>query len=331
MANSNIKPNNTANVSVGTGVKGGYAYRAPIGTPLPSRYDTTAADLHEDFVNLGYVSEDGINNPIETDGENFKDMNGDTIDHADSEYTETIVLTLAEQMKASLAMEYGEDNVIDEEGQIVARHRSDPKEHCSLVLLLVLKNGRRQTTVVPDCQVTEVGEKKYAKTDLVGRELTATCYPDANGDHVIDYIESTETASFDKEVKIADPVLSEPFGGKTLSDLVGEDYKIQRTGDAIKASGTVYQVDNWDAYPKAEQNKYYPVIRFVARPGTKIKTQTLAGKDKEIVLKTGEDDIIVAIDKQNPKRSFTLIDPNDEKLTVQLEFDASACNFTTKE
>lgn len=189
------KSNDTANVSVGKGLKGGYLFSAPVGTTLPTKYDTKAEDLNEAFVNLGYVSEDGINNAIDADSENYVDMNGDTIESASSTYTETMVFTLVEQKKDTLAEEYGQANVTDTAGQITAKHNSDPKERRSYVLLLLLKDGRRQTTVIPEGQVTEVGEKQYASTELVGRELTVTCYPNSDGDCVIDYIESTETSA----------------------------------------------------------------------------------------------------------------------------------------
>lgn len=189
------KTNDTANVSVGKGLKGGYLFSAPVGTELPTKYDTKAEDLNEAFVNLGYVSEDGINNAIDQSAENYADMNGDTIESASSTYTETLVFTLVEQKKDALAEEYGHNNVTDAGGQITAKHNSDPKEQRSYVILLLLKDGRRQTTVIPKGQVTEVGEKQYVSTDLIGRELTVTCYPDGNGDCVIDYIESTETSA----------------------------------------------------------------------------------------------------------------------------------------
>lgn len=192
-----IATNDSANVSVGKGLKGGYLFSAPVGTDLPAKYNTEAKDLAEGFVNLGYVSEDGINNTIEQDTENFSDMNGDTIESGSSSYTETIVFTLVEQKKDTLAEEYGHSNVSDEDGQLTAKHNSNPRERRSYVLLLVLKDGRRQTSVIPEGKVTEVGDKQYVSTDLVGRELTVTCYPDENGDCVIDYIESNETKAMD--------------------------------------------------------------------------------------------------------------------------------------
>lgn len=187
--------NNTANVSVGKGVKGGYFFSAPVGTELPTAFDTTAESLDAAFVNLGYISDDGFENEIDQDSDTFQDINGDTIESGNSSYTETVTLTLVEQKKDTLSEEYGHGNVTDENGQITVKHNSLPKDRRSYVLLLLLKDGRRQTTVIPEGQVTEVGSKQYSSTELVGREITITCFPDGNGDCVLDYIQSTETSA----------------------------------------------------------------------------------------------------------------------------------------
>ena len=56
--------NNTANVSAGKGVKGGYIYSAPVGTVLPTDLDTK---LDNAFKVLGFISEDGITISVEED------------------------------------------------------------------------------------------------------------------------------------------------------------------------------------------------------------------------------------------------------------------------
>lgn len=323
--------NDTKNVSVGKGVKGGYLFAAPVGTPLPTAYDTTAEDLDPAFENLGFLTEDGINNPIESDSESFPDMNGDTIESAGSTYTETLVFTLAEQKRASLAQEYGNGNVTDVEGQITAHHNSLPKDHMSYVMLLILKDGRRQTSVAKDGQVTEVGEKQYNSTNLVAREVTVTCYPDENGDCVVDYIESTETKPpFIKQVKAGQPVLAEPFEGKALGELVGDNYAVTYKNGVVKATGDVYKVDAWKAYGKEEQGKYYPVFRIDVPAGTEIETTTLSKKQRKLTF-DGPDDLIVAMDENAKTREFTLTDPSDKTRTSKLVFDATECTFTTKE
>ena len=50
--------NDVANVSTTRGVKGGYVFRAPLGTPLPTDIRTP---LNPDvWVNIGFVASDGF-------------------------------------------------------------------------------------------------------------------------------------------------------------------------------------------------------------------------------------------------------------------------------
>ena len=182
--------NNAANVSVGKGVAGGYAYSAPIGTTAPTDIET---DLDVAFVNLGLIGEDGITNSIEEDTENIVDMNGDTVLVTRSSREETYNFILIETKKNSLAEKYGYSNVTDADGVITAKHNAKDRTPRVYVFEMELTDGRRQRTVIPNGKVTEVGETVYNSTEAIGYEVTVTCSPDANGDSVIDYIESTET------------------------------------------------------------------------------------------------------------------------------------------
>lgn len=182
--------NNTANVSAGKGVAGGYIFSAPLTATVPT--DITTA-LGTAFVNLGFISEDGIEEEIEKDNESFVDMNGDTVAVATSSREETITATLIEVKKDSLAEQYGHQNVMDVNGVITVKHNGIEPESRIYVLELLLKDNRRWRQVIPNGKVTEVGSLSIASGELVGREITITASPDSNGDSVIDYIESTET------------------------------------------------------------------------------------------------------------------------------------------
>lgn len=182
--------NNAANVSVGKGVPGNYANSAPIGTTLPVSIDE---DLDEAFDNLGLIGEDGITNSIEEDTENIVDMNGDTVLVTRSSREETYNFILIETKKNSLGEKYGHTNVTDAEGVITVKHNAKDRSPRVYVFDFELTDGRRQRTVIPNGKVTEVGETVYNSTEAIGYEVTVTCSPDANGDSVIEYIESTET------------------------------------------------------------------------------------------------------------------------------------------
>lgn len=184
--------NNTANVSAGKGVAGGYFFSAPLTATVPT--DNTTA-LAAAFVNLGFISEDGVNEEIDKDNETFKDMNGDTVVTASSSREETIEVTLIEVKKDALAEQYGHSNVTDANGKITVKHNGTEPDSRIYVLELLLKDNRKWRQVIPNGKVTEVGALSIASGELVGRQITITASPDALGNSVYDYIDSTETTA----------------------------------------------------------------------------------------------------------------------------------------
>lgn len=180
--------NNVANVSTTKGVSGGYFFSAPSTATVPTDFSTA---LPSDFVCLGYISEDGVTESIETDTTNLKDMNGDDVYVATSSRTETITATLLEVAAAPLKEIYGQDMVeVDQSGNITAKHGGHTSPKRVYVLELVLRDGRQWRQVVPAGQVTEVGELSLAAGEGAGRQVTITCNVDSTGVSVYDYIEA---------------------------------------------------------------------------------------------------------------------------------------------
>lgn len=198
--------NNTANVSTGKGVKGGYFFRAPATTENLNiikagslkTFATKVETLISTAENLGYISSDGWVIADDREIETYSDVNGDTIHTGINSRTETIAATLVEKKKATLATIWGDNNVTDADGVIEALHTSDDPETCIYIADLVLKNGRRWRYVVPLGQVTEVGDENIASGSLIGREVTITgnafAYKEGKTVTSIDWMESTETA-----------------------------------------------------------------------------------------------------------------------------------------
>lgn len=176
--------NNTQNVSAGKGVAGGYFYSAPAGTKPPVGFEPLA----EEFVNLGFVTEDGITNGVDEDSDEVKDLNGDTIGSLSSSKTETLQLTLAEVKKETLGEKLGYGNVTEQDGMITALHNSEERDSRVYVADFVLKNGRRWRMVVPNGKVTEVDETVFASSEIIGFGVTITAYVGEDGNSIIDYI-----------------------------------------------------------------------------------------------------------------------------------------------
>lgn len=184
--------NNTANVSAGKGIKGGYIFVAKVGATLPTDIKTKLAS---DFKVLGFISEDGFVETIEEDSNDLVDMNGDVMDTSNSNRVESAKLTLAEIKADTLKVQYGEDNVTDVNGVITVKHNSDSHSEFSYVLELVLKNGRRWRKVIPSAKSTELGDFTIASSELCQREMTIKYLTDASGNTCYDYFESTETTA----------------------------------------------------------------------------------------------------------------------------------------
>lgn len=181
--------NDVKYVSTTKGVSGGYVFSAVSTETVPTNIATA---LTANFHNLGYISEDGITETIDTDSENMVDMNGDTVFVTASSRTETVTLTLIEVKESALKEIYGQSMVTTTTGAITVKHGSHTNAGRIYVFELVLRDGRRWRQVIPNGQVTAVGDMTLASGELAGREITITCNVDSNGVSVYDYIEVTQ-------------------------------------------------------------------------------------------------------------------------------------------
>lgn len=185
--------NQTANVSAGKGVAGGYVFRAPLSTTKPTDYTTP---LGAAFKCCGFITEDGVSFASDSDTNEFKDINGDTIDASKSSVSEKFTMVLAEIKAETQKTLYGDDNVTDADGLMTVHINGDEPEHYIWAFELLLKNGRKWRRVVHEANVTEMGDQAVASGDLSAREATLTAYKDAtSGDYYTDYIQSTETTA----------------------------------------------------------------------------------------------------------------------------------------
>ena len=182
--------NNTANVSAGKGVKGAYAFVAPVGTTLPT---DIKSKLDPAFKCLGFISEDGYVETVDEDSDDIVDMNGDVMDSTNSNRVESAQVTFAEVKASTLKLLYGDSNVTDADGVIAVRHNSDSHSVFAYVFEFVLKNGRRWRKVVPQGKSSELDDLTVASSELCQRALTFKYLTDEAGNTCYDYIESTET------------------------------------------------------------------------------------------------------------------------------------------
>ena len=176
-----------SNVTAGKPKITGAVWRAPKGTTLPT--DTTTA-LDAAFKEVGYLSEDGVTNSNSPSTENIKAWGGDTVLTLLSEKPDTWQFAMIESTNLeTLKAVYGEDNVTGtlSAGITITANATEPEES-AWVFDMILRGGVAKRVVIPDAQVTEVGDIVYQDSDAVKYDVTLTAMPDASGNTHYEYI-----------------------------------------------------------------------------------------------------------------------------------------------
>ncbi|MGL5910666.1 MAG: hypothetical protein ACRCZP_11735 [Phycicoccus sp.] len=147
---------------------------APTATAAPTG---TAAALNAAFVDLGYISEDGVTEQRERSTEDIKAWQGNTIvrtvvTEGGLRYT----LTLIETTKVTIETAYGTTvTQTATEGNFDINPTSTGGRK-SFVFDIV-DGGELRRIYVPQGEVVEVGDTVYAGGEPIGYEITVAGYP----------------------------------------------------------------------------------------------------------------------------------------------------------
>lgn len=191
--------NSAANVTTGKGVAGGYIFSAPYvqATAEGLVSASSLADLSAAFVCLGHITSDGIVTSESKSTSTENDMNGDPILTTASDRTETVRFTLAERSEAALKEQYGHSNVSVASGFGTILHNNADRDHRIYVAELIKKDGNRLRQIIPDGQVTEIGDLTANSSSIFAREITIAC-------NMFTWTEGTGTSAVTKSATIVE-------------------------------------------------------------------------------------------------------------------------------
>lgn len=179
--------NVASNVSFGKPKATGAVFVAPAGTTVP----TNATDaLDAAFKGLGYVSEDGLVNTVETDTEQVNAWGGDLVLTGQTTFAEMFTVNLIETNVEALKVYHGAANVtVDGGGNITIKQNSGQLPNVVVVFELVLTGGRIKRIVVPNAQIADrSAEITYVDGAPIAYPAVFTAYPDTDGNTHTEYI-----------------------------------------------------------------------------------------------------------------------------------------------
>lgn len=185
--------NNSSNVSFGKPKATGALFVAPAGTTVPT---SASAALDPAFKNLGYVSDEGLVNNVETDVEDVFAWGGDNVLSDQTTYMETFTFNLIETNVEVAKLYYGENNVLQNGNEITIRANSQTLPEIVFVAELVMTGGRVKRIVVERGRIADrSAEISYVDGEPVAYPINLKAFPSVvDGDTHKEYIASVASS-----------------------------------------------------------------------------------------------------------------------------------------
>lgn len=181
------------NVTASKPAVGGALSWAPIGTTVPT---SASAALASGFVNVGYISEDGLTNNISRNSSEERAWGGDVVNVFETEFSDTFSLKLLESTNTDvLKLVFGSTNVSGTlSGGITVNVNADQHPDGVFVVDMILKNDAVKRVVIPVGRVTSVGEISYQDDESTGYDITITAQADSSGNSHYEYIKAASSS-----------------------------------------------------------------------------------------------------------------------------------------
>ena len=186
------------NVVAGKPLATGGILSGPLGTPLPTDA-STAPDAA--IAGVGYISDDGVSESMNRETDKIKAWGGDVVKIVQSEHSVTYQYTMIEAARAEVNREvYGEPNVTatvattTHGNQLAIKVTAEQLPH--RVRVIEIKDGdARVRIVLPDSQITEVGDVTYQDAAIIAYPVTVEAFPDAAGVKAYKYTDDGKKAA----------------------------------------------------------------------------------------------------------------------------------------
>lgn len=167
--------NSKKNVSLGKPISTGCVWVAPSGTALPVDANSPLDDA---FKCVGYISEDGVTNAVDTDSTDVTDMGGVKVLSEISSYGETYQFAMLELNETSAKLRYGTANVeAPDEDTITIRHAMPTGESSVVVFEILLTGNKVKRIVLPDATISDHGDIQYSAGDAITYDVTLAANP----------------------------------------------------------------------------------------------------------------------------------------------------------
>lgn len=163
----------------------GAVYVAPTGTSAPT---TSSSTLDAAFVDLGYVSADGITENIDRTTNQIRAwQDGSLVREVTSEGTYSVDLTFIETKEDVLELYYGATNA---SGQFDIDPASSGGRKSFVID--VVDGTAVERVYIPAGEITALGTRTLASGEAVGYQVTITAYADADSATVTKWFSTLE-------------------------------------------------------------------------------------------------------------------------------------------
>ena len=141
----------------------------------------------------GYVSNEGVTKTVDRETTEIDDWNGDDVLILQGKHSVTLKVTFLESANLEvLKMIAGENNVTESGGKIKIVDNADELPHRAMAFQIKGSSGAKIRVFAPDAQVTNVGDVKFVRTDVIKYEATIKCFTDADGNKLYSFIDRAE-------------------------------------------------------------------------------------------------------------------------------------------